>query len=270
LIVFAMLLGACHRRSMTPPPASPQPSRQPARPTPAPPPSGPAAVTSAPTLVRAIRDLYAESWYHTLTFKQRTTLVSPTTGRTTTQTWYEAALLPGRLRIDTDLPARNGVLFRRDSVYGFAGGKLASADTGTNELLVLGFDVYTQPAARSDAELRRLGFDLARFHEGTWQGRPVFVVGALRGDTTSKQFWVDRETLLFVRLLERTARGHSDIRFNKYVKLGKAWIATEVEQYVNGKLSLREEYSDVRGDVPLAEALFEPKQWATAPHWARP
>src|SRR5262249_11934708 len=213
LLVFtglAGLLAGCHRSQPVPAPPPATPARTPARPAPTPPPAV-AAITSSPTLVRAMREFYTNSWYHTVTFHQRTTIVNPTNGHEFVQMWYGAGALPGRLRIDTDLASKAGILYRRDSVYTFNAGKLVTADTGTYEPLMLGFDIYAQPATRTDAQLRRLGFDLSRFHEGTWQGKPVFIVGAERGDTTSKQFWVDRETLLFVRLLEHSATGRSDM-----------------------------------------------------------
>jgi outer membrane lipoprotein-sorting protein len=102
-----------------------------------------------------------------------------------------------------------------------------------------------------------------------WQGKPVFVVGAKLGDTTTKQFWVEKDRLLFVRLLEpNPKRGLIDVRFDKYERAGKAWIAMRVEQYVAGKRTLLEEYSNVRTDVKLAADLFDPKQWTTVAHWA--
>jgi len=213
-----------------------------------------------------MHDRYANSWYRTVTFVQTTTL-GLASGRIV-QTWYEAAELPGRLRIDTNIGAKSGALYSRDSLYSFTDGKLVHADTGYNELLILGFDVYTQPAGRTEATLRHLGFDLSKIHEGTWRGTPVYIVGAARGDTVSKQFWVDRDKLLFVRLLERTPRGHAEFRFNKYEPLGGGWIATEVEQMVNGNRVLLEEYRDIRPNQPLSAALFDPRQWKTAPHWA--
>jgi hypothetical protein len=201
-----------------------------------------------------------------LTFKQKTTLGLPSGGEIV-QTWYESARFPGHLRIDTDLRSKGGTLYARDSIYTFSGGKLVRADSGLNELLVLGFDVYAQSAARTMSELRGLGFDLSRFHEGTWQGVPVYVVGAVRGDSTSKQFWVERNRLLFVRMIEQTSQGRSDTRFNEYIQQGNAWIATEVVQLVNGKRRILEQYSEIRTGVALSDALFDPRQWATA---ARP
>ena len=214
-----------------------------------------------------MHDRYAGSWYRTVTFVQTTTLSR--SGAPIVQTWYEAADLPGRLRIDTNLDTKSGAMYAHDSVYSFTDGKLVRADSGFNELLVLGFDVYTQPAARTQAILRGLGIDLSKLHEGTWRGEPVYVVGAERGDTTTKQFWIDREKLLFVRLLQQTQRGQTDIRFNKYERAAGGWIAAEVEQLVNGNRVLLEEYRDIKPNVPLSTALFDPNQWATAQHWSR-
>jgi hypothetical protein len=256
LIVFGV---ACHKQppATQPPPPAPVPTAPPVE-----------RIGRARVLVAAMRDRYPQ-WYRTITITQKTTLSTPS-GGAIVQTWYEAAALPGKLRIDTDLAQKTGTLFANDSIYSFANGKRMQASAGLNELLVLGFDAYTQPAARTEAQLRGRGFNLERFHEGTWRGQPVYIVGAEAGDTTSKQFWVTKDKLLFVRMIEPGARGLSDIRFENYVPAGRGWIAARVEQYVGGTRRVLEEYTDVRADVPLSDALFDPAQWATAPTWVRP
>jgi hypothetical protein len=258
---FACVLGlaGCHRQPVAAPAPAPATTAQPPRPAP---------VANARALLAAMRAKYPD-WYRTVTFVQKTTVNRPR-GGTLVQTWYEAASLPGRLRIDFDLASRSGTLFARDSIYTFTSGKLVRADSGLNELLVLGFDVYKQPVERSVAELRRLGYDVERFHASTWRGRPVFVVGALAGDTTSKQFWIDQRDLVFVRTLERTSQGFAEVRFENYQPVPGGVIAMQVEQIVNGQRRLLEQYSGVKVNVPLAEALFDPAKWATAPHWTTP
>lgn len=255
LVVYA---AACHRA----PPAAPAPAPVPARPQPA----AVVTVASGPELIKAMHDRYSNKWYRTITFTQKTTVALPSGGQIV-QTWYEAAALPGSLRIDTDLPSKGGVLYAKDSSYTFSAGKLVASAARLNDLLVLGFDVYTQPASRTEYVLEKEGFDLNKLHESEWQGRPVYVVGALRGDSTSKQFWVDRERLLFVRMRENGRQGHTDTRFNYYERYGGGWVATEVVQLVNGKRRLMEQYSGIKTDVPLSPELFDPTKWATAPHW---
>lgn len=248
LFLFA---AACHRAA---PSAKPSPAKAPATPA-------RAAITSGTSLVREMRARYADDWFRTITFTQRTTVTLPS-GTQSVQTWYEAARPPGELRIDIGNPAQgNGILFARDSVFTFSNGKLVKADTGTNELLVLAFDAYAQSATRTESELRRLGFDLSRFHETTWEGRPVYVVGAAAGDTTSKQFWIDRDRLMFVRLIEHTRQGRADYRFSDFDPAGKGWVATRVEQLVNGKRRVLEEYSNVRANIELSPAMFDPSHW---------
>lgn len=266
-VVGLLVLGAasaCRRQEPAPAP-TPVPSRRPAAPPAAPPRS---ALTTSAALVRAMRDRYDGKWYRTLTFVQKTTIRLPSGGQVV-QTWHEALQVPGRLRIETDRASKTGTLFARDSVYAFNSGKLVRADTGLNDLLVLGFDVYAMTPERAERVLRRLGFDLSRMHEDTWQGTPVYVVGAARGDTVSKQFWIERDRLLFVRMLQRTRRGYSDTRFGQYVAAGNGWLATRVEQFTNGRRSLLEEYSDVRVNVDLPASVFDPGQWTTAPRWPR-
>jgi hypothetical protein len=273
LVVGSVVLGvgACHRNqpvSAPPPVPASAPTRNP---TPAPVPrqdsaSGSIAITSGESVIRSMYQRYAATWYRNLTFVQKTTLVLSSGGEVV-QTWYEAGQMPGRLRIDTDLRSKGGVLYAGDSTYNFAAGKLVRADTGLNVLLLLSFGVYSQEPSRTEAHLRRSGFDLTRFHEDTWHGMPVYVVGAARGDTTSKQFWVDRDRLLFVRLLENTRQGRADFRISGYVQAGGGWVATEVEQYVNGKRRLLQQYSQIRTNVTLSDALFDPGKWATASHW---
>jgi hypothetical protein len=219
-----------------------------------------------------MHDRYAAVWYKTLSFSQTTTLTLPN-GGTLQQQWLEAGKFPGRLRIDTDTANRSGVIYAGDTVYRFTNGKLAAANADMNELLILGFDVYTQPVARTVDILRGRGIDLSKVSRGTWEGRPVFIVGAVAGDTVSKQFWIDADRLLFVRLLETvttaTATRRVEYRFLKYVPHGNAWVSEEVVGLRDGKPSLHEVYADVQVNVPLDDATFDPKQYATFTPWYR-
>ena len=219
-----------------------------------------------------MHDRYASTWYRTLTFSQTTTITLPD-GKSLAQQWLEAGKLPGRLRIDTDTANHGGVIYARDSVYQFANGKLQAARADMNDLLILGFDVYTMPVDRTVAIVRSRGIDLSKVSRGAFNGRPVFIVGATDGDTTAKQFWVDADRLLFVRLLEtvNTNAGprRLDYRFLNYVAHGDAWVAEEVVGLRDGKPSLHEVYANVRVNVPLEDATFDPAQYATFTPWYR-
>lgn len=239
------------------------------RPSTPPPPPIPEPFTSGEQLIAAMQNRYAGRWYKTLTFVQATTTFAPD-GSEQNAIWYEAAQLPSRLRIDFEpISAGNGVLVRGDTQYVMQGGALARTIPRGNELLLLGFDVYFLDPAFTAAWLRRIGFDLARIRLDTWQGRPVYVVGASSpADTQSRQFWIDRENLLFVRLLQPGGSGAiDDIRFANYERIGRGWIAPLVEVYHGDRLVFKEVYRNIRIDQPLDSALFDPAAWTSARHW---
>ena len=113
--------------------------------------------------------------------------------------------------------------------------------------------------------LRSEKFDITKFHEETWKGRAVFVVGAEQGDLKSPQFWVDKERLLFVRLFQPAradATKTDDIRLEDYRPLAGGWIAARVEIWNEGKMMFTEEYSDIQANRKLDADLFDPKQFS--------
>ena len=137
-----------------------------------------ASPPSGREIIHAMHDRYAGKWYHTLTFVQQNT-ATRRGGVKERSVWREYAALPGRLRIEFE-PADSGkgVLFVSDSQYAMDADTVASATAFVHPLMVLGFDVYFDPVERTVTRLEGLRFDLAMVHEDTWEGRPVWVVGA--------------------------------------------------------------------------------------------
>jgi hypothetical protein len=222
-------------------------------------------------LLRAMHDRYQTSWYQTVTFTQKSTTYKAD-GSSTAETWYEAALLPGKLRIDIG-PAGggNGYVFSDGKVTIVKENKVVGTRPDVNRLLVLGFDVYRQDPATTIKVVKEQGYDVSKLHEETWEGKPAYVVGAEKGDLKSKQFWVAKDTLLFMREIE-PARGDpgklDDIRFVDYRPLAGAWIAARVEVYSDGKKVFSEDYTDIQGNVKLDPGVFDPQKFA-ATHWEK-
>jgi outer membrane lipoprotein-sorting protein len=218
-------------------------------------------------VLRAMHDKYAAAWYPTVTFVQN---VVYTDGRPAQDMW-EALKIPGKLRIDVgpiDAPPRT-VIYKDETRAVFDKGKLASRTHAPNLLLVLGFDVYGQPPDKTAAIVAGEGFDLSKVREDTWEGKPAWVVGAAPGDATSNQFWIEKERLLFLRVVQKTKAGDlSDIRFTKYEPLGRGWIGTVVVFLTNGKESFREVYRDWRINPAVTDALFDTETW-TPPEWTK-
>ena len=220
-------------------------------------------------LLRAMHDRYKNSWYHTVTFTQKSTTYQAD-GTSSAETWYEAALLPGKLRIDVG-PASDGkgYIYSDGKLTIVKDNKVVKSEKSINMLLVLGFDVYTQDPATTIQVVKAEGYALSKLREDVWDGKPVYVVGAEKGDLKSRQFWVEKESLLFVRDIE-PARGDAtkvdDIRFIHYQSLAGAWIAAGVEVYVEGKKVFSEDYSDIQANVKLVPGTFDGEKFAST-HW---
>ena len=251
-LIIATIGSVACGRATTPPPAVPEP------------------YSSGEQLLEAMQNRYVGRWYRTLTFVQETSEF-PANAAERKSIWYEALQLPSLLRIDFDpIEQGNGVLVRGDTQYVMQRGAVVRRIPRANELLILGFDVYFLEPSATAAWLRRLGFDLSRIRQDQWQGRPAYVVGASDAtDLRSRQFWIDREHLLFVRLIQPVGGTDrtQDIRFLNYRPIGPKWIAPLVEVYDNGRLVMKEEYRQMRVDVPLDSTLFDPARFSTARHW---
>lgn len=222
-------------------------------------------------VLRMMHDRYASTWYQNVTFVQKSTTYKPD-GTSSAETWYEAASLPGKLRIDIG-PASDGkgYVLVDGKVSIIKENKLAGSRPLVNILLVLGFDVYRQSPETTVNVVKAEGYDLAKLHEESWEGKPAYVVGADKGDLKSKQFWVAKDTLLFLRVIEPSQGDPTklnDIRFIHYERLAGAWIAAGVEVYADGKKVFTEDYSDIQADVKLDPGTFDPDKFAVT-HWEK-
>jgi outer membrane lipoprotein-sorting protein len=216
-------------------------------------------------VLAAMKKKYEGKWYKTLTFEQKTTNYKPD-GTSESHTWYEAFMMPGKLRIDiTPLEKGDGVIFADGRIYPFRDGKLGNAREFVHPLLVLGFDVYGQPVETTAAQLKGLGIDLSVVHEEPWQGSTAVVVGAKQGDLTTPQFWIDKKKLVFTRLFQLAGKDKKNVRetqFNGYQKAkGGGWVSAEVKFFVDGKISTIEEYTNIQTDKTLSPDLWNPDKW---------
>jgi hypothetical protein len=225
-------------------------------------------------LLKRMHDAYDGKWYKTLTFVQKTTITRPN-GVVDTSTWYESLKSPDRLRIDFGDPAKgNGALYTADSLYVVRGGKVTRTIASGNPFLPFVAGVYDQPMATTLRQLAPYHFDLSRIRADTWQGQPVYVVGATSAaDLDSPQFWIDRDRLIAVRFLVKLSPAPdakpNDIRLEKYVPVGGGWLATHVAIMDGAVVAQAEDYSDWKGDVSLPIDFFVAERWSEVSHWFR-
>jgi outer membrane lipoprotein-sorting protein len=217
--------------------------------------------TDGSEIVRAMHDRYAQTWYKTLSFTQKTTRRTKD-DTMVVETWKERAMVPGRLRIDIERATGNlVVVYAGDSVFVWRGDSTINRAASRNILMVIGFDVYRQPPETTLAVLATEHFPMTPVREDTWEGRPVYVIGAPAGDLHSHQLWIDKERLLFMRDIQPDDRDTTktlDIRFDNYVKVPGGWLSERVELYSGGKLMQSEEYRDVRTNIPVDPQIYSP------------
>jgi len=204
--------------------------------------------------------------YRTMTFVQTTTF-----NNRPDETWYESAMLPGRLRIDmAPLDSQRVAIFRNDSVYSMRLGRPIRGRPLVHGLMLLLGDVFVMPVDSAAAKLTAQGFDLGKLYRTTWEGRPTWVVGALAGDSVSPQFWIDAERLYMVRMIERESDGtRMDSRVTAHQRFGNIWVETGMTFYRNGQEIQRELYNDVHVNQELNPLIFEPDTYRR-PEWIRP
>ena len=225
-------------------------------------------------LLNQMREAYLGKWFKTVTFTQLTTQYRPN-GVTDTSTWYEALQTPARLRIDFGDPAKgNGVIYTADSLYVVREAKVTRSAANGNPFLPFVAGVYAQPIDTTLRQIAPYRFDLAKLRADMWQQRPVWVVGSTEvADTTSPQFWVDRERLVVVRMIAAFNPGApadvADVWLMDYRPVSGGWLAVKVDIKHGGQVIQKEEYSDWKGNVDLPADFFVAEKWTAVPHWHR-
>ena len=261
-LILAAIAGCGHPSQVSTPPAGGAPA-----------PTQSVSINDGESLIRAMHARYLNRWYKTITFNQTTTLVQMS-GQNNDQAWYVAIAGPGKQRIDYVNPdLGNGMIVRAESTYFFSGGRPTRAPAvAWNDLLLLSQDVYLQPPEVTVSILRSLGYQLSRLRSSSFDGRTAFVVGSASvTDSASKQFWVERERLLLVRIREKRGEGQfSDIRIGDFIQAGGGWIARHTYQMQNGMPRLHQQVAGAKADTPLDPDLFEPKVFGSVKHWSKP
>lgn len=203
--------------------------------------------------------------YRTLTFVQTTKFP----GRPD-ETWYESCELPGKLRIDVaPLDSQRVIVFRSESLATARLGQPVRRRPYFHSLLYLLGDVFVVPPETSAARLATEGFDLTKLRADTWDGRRVWVAGALAGDSTSPQFWVDAERLYMVRMIApQGAQNTLDARITAHDQVNGIWVEKEMYFLVNGAEVQREIYNDIHVNTPFEPGIFDVEPYHR-PGWFR-
>lgn len=226
-------------------------------------------ITRSSSLVKAMYNRYDGKYLKTMSFLQNNTAYT-TTGEEQRSQWYVHLEVPGKLRI-AFLPATqgSGLVQVDDRVASFDNGIRVDFRRSINPLLLLTADVFASPLPTTMERLDSLGVDIDITRTDEWEGRPVYVVGAKSGDTTSNQMWVDRDRLLLVRFIQNDRSGDrtivSDIRVRNYRELEGFHIPTEFLVVRNGRPAWREQRDNIRINEVFPPGVFDKARWNDIP-----
>jgi hypothetical protein len=226
-------------------------------------------LASGSGVVKAMHDLYAGKFLKTMSFLQNNTAYT-STGQEQHSQWYEHWEVPGKLRI-AFLPAsqRSGLVQVDDKVASFDNGIRVDFRPSVNPVLLLTADVYAAPVPTIMRGLDSLNVDTEVIRTDEWEGRPVYVIGAKTGDSTSNQMWIDADKLLLLRFIQRGKSGErpmiSDIRVGSYKDIQGYQVPTEFLVIRNGRPVWREQYANVRINEELPAGTFDQALWKDIP-----
>ncbi len=210
-------------------------------------------VNSGEDLIRIMYNTYSANWYHHLTFKQNIfryredSLIQ-------NEIWLVAYSAPGKLHIRyKDFDSGRGWLVVNDTLYSFNHNKLIGQRPRLHEQITLGFDAYIVSPEQVLPKLMGMSFDLSQLSITTINGKSVYQVG----DPQKHCFWVKSDDLLFYGIRRVTELGVYDMYFNNYKFFYGKPVATEIQYFNNGKLTLFEKYIDIRLPTSLPQEFFD-------------
>jgi hypothetical protein len=162
--------------------------------------------------------------------------------------WHEKVDFPDRFTIYFgDTVRKNYVAFRSDSSVRYKAGAFVSSKPDSNTLLLLLGGMFYRDIDDVIQRLKDARFDLTKTYVTKWMSDRVNVIGAVAGDTSSNQIWVDDKQLRVVRIIERMPGGETmDLRFENFQKWCKGYVETKVSFRRNGKLEQAEEYYNIK------------------------
>ena len=222
-------------------------------------------VASGPDLVRAMHARYDGKWYARLKLKQEVTHYRDGKAERR-EIWNELLELPGKVRSTIgDAKDGNAEIYLYDTAYYIEHGKLVREVKAVHTVLLLGFDVYVQAPEKTIKTLES-EMNLGLIREDTWQGKSAWVVGAHEGDNTTPQFWVEKERLLLVRTVRKSAAGYLvDVELGGYEPLGGGWVATEFLFKREGQPYISEKYLSYSVPESIEPEVFDLKTYKALP-----
>lgn len=207
-------------------------------------------------LLDAMQTKHRGKWFKTLTFQQETIRYNGEGSLRDTALWNEAVRYPDHFRIDY-LNTERTAVFKSDSAYRFEKGQFLSKAHQPQEFLLFKGGLYFMSPSEVLNKLKTYGYDTTKIRRDRFNGQDVYVVGADKGDTNTKQFWLNADHFYLVRRISQTANGAVlDVHYGGHQRFGRGWVERNVTFYLNKRLIQIENYLDIKVEVELTDDVF--------------
>lgn len=175
--------------------------------------------------------------------------------------WHEYIEFPDKFRIDFGKTTEgNFVIFKNDSSYRYKNNALKKVNYKANTLLLLLGGMYYRDLQDVITRLQNENYNIQLVSTQKWKKQTVYVVGALKGDTTSNQIWISKKKWKIVRIIEKMdEKSFMDMTFDAYQKNCNGYVETKVTFKRNRKIEQTEEYYNIKPITIFAPEVFNPK-----------
>jgi hypothetical protein len=212
----------------------------------------------AEKILKKMYKRYAGKWYKNFTFYQ-TTENYKNDSLVKTAIWHEALIYPNLFRITIgDSANGNAMIIREDSMYNFSKSKLVRKSFNEDDLTFLLGGMYFLPFEKVKQKMKQEGYDLSKAGEGTFEGKPMYIIGANNEAEKTSQIWIEQERLVVVRMIKYKKDLKEDAIFGDYKKIENGWRETSVIFYLNDKLYQKEKYYDYKANTEIDTKIFDP------------
>jgi hypothetical protein len=219
-------------------------------------------IKDAESLIKAMHTKYAGNFNSNISFIQLNQDIDEN-GKVKHSMSFEAFHYPGKFRNDMGpVPMKEGYIVSEDKIITFKDGVKVSEKPCVMDVGLLTGDIYFMSVEEAIKECKKHGYDLSKFREDVFKGKPVYVVGTTdKTDEKSPQFWIDKQELYIVRDINFSEEDNEleDIHYLEHAKVGKAWVEERVEIFVNGRMVKKEHYAEVKADNKFDQKMFDPQ-----------
>lgn len=217
-------------------------------------------ITSTGQLLDAMQTKNRKSWFKEFTFTQETIRYNQNGAVRDTAIWYEAVSYPDHFRIDYNDKGQF-VIFRNDSSFRFQAYQFQSKRLEPQEFLLFKGGMYFISPTEVMDKLKEYGYDTSIFREDRLNGRRAYVVGAKKGDLSTKQFWIDADYFYTIRRISKVSRGRTlDVQYSDHKRVLCGWVEQTVTFYIDQRLLQIEHYVDIDASKVLDMSIFNPKK----------